>query len=386
MSANASTPSAYNLLELYRQHRDEVDVLTDQTSLFILAFANEMKSVDIDDLAGDLHLSLTALRAKLTPLLRGQMMLDSKGILTVTALGRRVLIELGFIPPLPPGPAEPPKKPEPPTQPPRQRLVRREAPPPTKSTSVVIKSTVTPGWVWGIIAFLLTGLILLGSLIVAIIVWPRSTPAPPRIAPQAFFGADSTHLQSGSCTFLRWSVQGGDWVELDGRRVSFSDSTQVCPTQTTVYSLVVGSDIGINRDVQIIVETPTQPPPIQVQISFDADRTSINQGECTLLRWNVQGGYSVQLDDQKVDHTGQQQVCPPQTTTYQLAVDTGNQLNRNQVSIYVDVPRPAPPPTAIPSPIPTQGPQVLFFDDFSTPNTASLYLSLIHISEPTRPY
>ncbi len=172
MSANALPPSAYNLLELYRQHRDEIDALTDPTSLFILAFTEHNGSATLDELAGDLILTPNAVRVKLTPLLRGQMMRELNGSLSVTALGRRILTELGFIPPLPPGPTEPPKKPEPP-QPPK---------PP------VAHAADAPSWLWGVIAFLGTGAVVLIAILIASIlllpgiVPPRAPTSPPIVA------------------------------------------------------------------------------------------------------------------------------------------------------------------------------------------------------------
>ena len=254
MSANASTPSAYNLLELYRQHRDEVDVLTDQTALFILAFTNEMKGVDVDSLAGELSLSLTALRSKLAPLLRGQFMLDNKGILTVTALGRRVLIELGFIPPIPPGPAEPPKKPEPPQPPHKSKLVRREI----QETPVRSGPAAAPSWVWGIIAFPAIALIVVGIVVISIL--PQPTPAPTVASEiQIDFTADRTTLFEGECTVLRWQVRNASWVQVNSAPVEPIGQTQVCPKESTTHSLIAGGGLGARRDVTVYVQARMAP-------------------------------------------------------------------------------------------------------------------------------
>jgi hypothetical protein len=341
---SATAPLPYNLLELYRQHRDEVDALTDQTSLFILAYTNELMSVEIDALAGDLNLSLNALRAKLTPLLRGQLMREEKDALIVTALGRRVLAELGFIPPVPPGSAEPPKKPEPPTQPHKPKLVRRADVPKPVPTPVA----GTPGWLWGAIAFFATGIVaLVAGVAIAILVFfqPQPTPIPtPQI--EIDFTADRTNIVAGECALLRWHVRGADWVELNGQRVGLNDTSQVCPPQTTTYALVIGGYTGGSRSVTVNVQppppTPISPTP-HAQIVFTVDQPSIRLGDCTMLRWNVQGGYSVQLDGQGVERIGQKQVCPRQTATYQLAVDVGDRMDRREVVVAVAIPPPPAP-------------------------------------------
>ena len=77
--------------------------------------------------------------------------------------------------------------------------------------------------------------------------------------------------------------------------------------------------------------TPTPPPPPTAtpvaELSFGADRTNINAGECTTLRWSVQNIQAVwvyPLGEQfeRFPRTGQgsEQVCPTVTTTYEMRV------------------------------------------------------------------
>ncbi len=165
----SSSPSDHNLLELYRQHRDEIDALTTPDTLFLLAFANHLGSVRVDTLASDLGLSLGVLRAKLTPLLRGQLIAEDRRTLMVTALGKRVLAEIGLLAP-PLAPSQLPKEPEPPRQPP----------------TAGAKPAGTPGWLWSMIAFLGTGAVALLVILVAGIVFLPEIlpPRVPTITPQ----------------------------------------------------------------------------------------------------------------------------------------------------------------------------------------------------------
>jgi heat shock protein HslJ len=75
------------------------------------------------------------------------------------------------------------------------------------------------------------------------------------------------------------------------------------------------------------VPTPTAPPPPSPTISFTADSTQINQGDCTTLRWDVESiqaiwVYPAGSNYQNYPKTGQgsEQVCPEQTTTYEMRV------------------------------------------------------------------
>jgi heat shock protein HslJ len=106
---------------------------------------------------------------------------------------------------------------------------------------------------------------------------------------------------------------------------------------------------------------PTLAPTPVPQVSFWADRTSINQGECTTLRWSVENVQAVWVYPQGQDfnqfpRTGQgsEVVCPASTTTYEMRVllRDGSTVVR-QVTIAVATPAPTatpvpPPPTPDP--------------------------------------
>ncbi|MBM3127515.1 MAG: hypothetical protein FJ009_02645 [Chloroflexi bacterium] len=90
-------PFQFNLLELYRDHRDEVDVLADSAALFVLAYANYIGKCAPKALAHQVGLDDAAMRVALMPLLRSQMMVHLDDVLQVTGFGRRVLESAGMI-------------------------------------------------------------------------------------------------------------------------------------------------------------------------------------------------------------------------------------------------------------------------------------------------
>jgi hypothetical protein len=107
-------PFRYNLLELYRDHRDEIDSLTDAAALFVLAYANYLGRTTTRALAFQSGLTETALRRVAAPLLRGQMMAEQGEGVVVTGLGRRVLESAGltdWVAPLPQPRATPAQSP-----------------------------------------------------------------------------------------------------------------------------------------------------------------------------------------------------------------------------------------------------------------------------------
>lgn len=91
--------------------------------------------------------------------------------------------------------------------------------------------------------------------------------------------------------------------------------------------------------------TPTPiPTPELPSLNFWADRTTINQGECTTLRWSVANiqavwVYEAGQDWQRFPATGDgsRQVCPPATTTYEMRVQLrDNSIQTLQVRINVN--------------------------------------------------
>ncbi|HIP71249.1 MAG TPA: META domain-containing protein [Anaerolineae bacterium] len=90
--------------------------------------------------------------------------------------------------------------------------------------------------------------------------------------------------------------------------------------------------------------TPTPLPTAVPSINFWADRTTINEGECTALRWDVKNIQAVWVYPQGANYldfpvTGQggQQVCPNTTTTYEMKVQkTDGSFETRQVTIAVN--------------------------------------------------
>lgn len=309
MSRRPLLPSDYNLLELYRQHRDEIDAITDPTSLFILAFTNKLGGANVNELAKDIGVSMEDLQHKLAPLVHAQFIAESRGRLTITPLGARVLDELGFItPPIPP--TKPPEPPESPTHP-----------------------GGMAGWLKALIVLVVIGAIVVIGAATILFFWqqPTPTPPPPPSPEIAEFVADRNTLVAGECVQLRWQVKNAEWVEVNGKRVDAIGTMQACPRTTITYVLIAGGGIGRTQSLMVNVAEPPQ-----VQIDFFAESTNIKQGDCTVLVWNVRGGFAVTLDKALVDRTGKIQVCPQETTTFGLAVDAGTEIRFSTVTINVE--------------------------------------------------
>ncbi len=172
---------------------------------------------------------------------------------------------------------------------------------------------------------------------------PPPPPPPPGINPN--LRADANWINAGQCTTVRWDVDNVNAVFfIDGgnqQGVGGHDARSVCPTVTTTYTLRVfdrnnkASDFPITINVQGSLPGPS--------INFWVDNGTINAGQCTTLRWDVQNVRAVFLNDQGVTGQGSQQVCPGSTTTYTLRVvrQDGGQESR-QVTVNVVNQQPGP--------------------------------------------
>lgn len=94
--------------------------------------------------------------------------------------------------------------------------------------------------------------------------------------------------------------------------------------------------------------TPTSPPPTPsgpATIDFRADDTSLDAGDCTTLRWDVENVREVYLNGGGVTGHGSREVCPAAATTYTLHVvlADGSTSDRT-ITIVVSGESGGPPP------------------------------------------
>lgn len=239
---------------------------------------------------------------------------------------------------------------------------------------------------------------------------PQPTP-PPAPSPQFDFSADQTNLSSGQCTVLRWHIAGWRRVRrFDGQLYDSSGFTNqgisvepiqgtrpVCPQSTTSYTIDVTFLNGStqSKTVTVNVSAPPPPPPTSVpptvpppppptrvpptvppptqppspSINFYADPPTINLGDCSTLRWDVENVRAVYWGSEEVAAHDSRTVCPRNATVYVLRVITYSgevlrtvavnvrELLPTQVYIPPTVPLPTayvpptlPPPTWAPLP------------------------------------
>jgi len=121
--------------------------------------------------------------------------------------------------------------------------------PPTDTPTPAANITITPGEITVTPSITPTG---------TVTVYPTA---------QIEFWAAPPYSNAGQCTTLNWTVSGAQSVYLGGSQVNASGSQQVCPCQTTPYTLSVYEMDGAQKDNKVTVtvsgtcQGPTTPPP-----------------------------------------------------------------------------------------------------------------------------
>ncbi|MCL5274188.1 MAG: NBR1-Ig-like domain-containing protein [Chloroflexi bacterium] len=82
---------------------------------------------------------------------------------------------------------------------------------------------------------------------------PTTMPATATVNPTIEFKAGSTSVTKGSCTTLSWSTNNVAGVFFNDTGVTSPSSTDVCPTDTTTYTLKVNFNDGSSTVRQIVI-------------------------------------------------------------------------------------------------------------------------------------
>jgi hypothetical protein len=131
--------------------------------------------------------------------------------------------------------------------------------------------------------------------------------------------------------------------------------TQEIPITPTVTPTAIPTEEPIATPTHTPTSTPTATPWPPAQVNFQADRTSLVRGECTTLRWDVEYATAVYLDGGGVVGHGTQEICPADTTIYNLRVEAPSGNVDRSVTVEVSIPSDTTPPP-VPSPaVPADG-------------------------------
>ncbi len=117
------------------------------------------------------------------------------------------------------------------------------------------------------------------------------------------------------------------------------------PTETVVFNLPTPKPTATPMPIPTTPPEPTATkivvpptaPPRQYSITFEADETTITEGKCTDLEWQVVGAISVTLDGRAVSATGFKEVCPQEDTLYELTIQLPNNAHLQSRTVHITV-------------------------------------------------
>ncbi|MFN8499760.1 MAG: NBR1-Ig-like domain-containing protein [Anaerolineae bacterium] len=181
--------------------------------------------------------------------------------------------------------------------------------------------------------------------------------------PTISFRADKTSVTPPECATLFWNVDNVDQVYLGDEAVAFRGNRQVCPTETTTYTLNTVLLDGSRKSASVRIEAIA---PAAASVSFTADPQTVTFPECSTLAWDVENVRAIYVNDQGgergVGGHETAQVCPKTTTTYTLrVVALDDSVQRYTVTVRVVLPAtavipPPAPPSAPTTPAPPPAP------------------------------
>lgn len=97
-----------------------------------------------------------------------------------------------------------------------------------------------------------------GQILMVPVVRPTLTEPPATFTPSAVaFRADQGILTPGQCTIIRWDVLNVSSVSFEGEVTTGQNSRQVCPTQTTTYTLQVSYPDGTQSSHTLTIDIST---------------------------------------------------------------------------------------------------------------------------------
>jgi peptidoglycan-associated lipoprotein len=91
---------------------------------------------------------------------------------------------------------------------------------------------------------------------------------------------------------------------------------------------------------------PPPPPPKPVIARFTAEPGTVERGQCSTLRWSTENVTDARISPGvgTVSASGNRQVCPSNTTTYELTASGAGGSTSSSATVNVTVPPPPPPP------------------------------------------
>lgn len=171
--------------------------------------------------------------------------------------------------------------------------------------------------------------------------------------PQVSLKVSKDQIKQGESVELTWTSKNAKAVELNGKAVAKSGSQTAQPDQTTTFTVVGKRG---KKEVSDAKTVRVEIPPRKPTISIAADRTAIERGQSTTLRWTSTDATTVDISGLgEVSTAGQRVVSPTASLTYSAtAKGPGGEETASVRVTVTEPPQPPPPPPPVRNMIPVE--------------------------------
>ncbi|MCL4535960.1 MAG: hypothetical protein M1370_12470 [Bacteroidetes bacterium] len=153
---------------------------------------------------------------------------------------------------------------------------------------------------------------------------------------------------------VRAHTNSGDWSDYAKAVVTVAGATATSVPSSTRPDAATAT-VAVTRTEATSTAMATASPLPPAGIDFAADPSTVDAGQCTVLRWRAENVSQVTLDEAPADVEGSRRDCPARTNTYTLRVTTLDGQTA-QYSMTVTVRQPTSTATASPEPSVTDTP------------------------------
>jgi peptidoglycan-associated lipoprotein len=172
-------------------------------------------------------------------------------------------------------------------------------------------------------------------------------------SPTAKLTVSRDNITAGEAVTVKWETKSAKEITLNGQKVEKIGGKSVSPADTTKFEIVAKRGKKTARDSATVTVTVVKPP--EPKVSLTADKSAIDLGQNTTLRWSTENAKIITITGLgEVPATGEREISPRASTTFTAtALGDGGSATAS-ARVTVTEPPPPPPPVAPPPPPPAE--------------------------------
>jgi peptidoglycan-associated lipoprotein len=170
-------------------------------------------------------------------------------------------------------------------------------------------------------------------------------------SPTAKLTVSRKDVTAGEAVTVKWETKDAKEITLNGEKVDKTGGKSVTPKDTTKFEIVAKRGKKSARDSATVTVTVVKPP--EPKVSLTADKSAIDLGQATTLRWSTENAKIVTITGLgEVPGSGEREISPRASTTYTAnALGDGGSASASARVSVTEPPPPPPPPTPEPEPV-----------------------------------